>query len=206
MQIWSDWLTLAGICALGAMSPGPSLAVIVRHSVHGGRSQGLMAAGAHGLGIGIYALLSVLGIAAVLLAIPNLLRLLQIAGASYLLFLAGKAGMGAWKKAPPPRPANARTDTPAWRDGFLIAFLNPKVGLFFIALFSQFVGPSYSLTTKGLMALLAMTIDTAWYVLVALLLSTTMARSRFLHFHRWLDLLFALLLGLVALRVLWGLR
>jgi hypothetical protein len=33
MQLWTDWLTLAGICILGAMSPGPSLAVIVRHSV-----------------------------------------------------------------------------------------------------------------------------------------------------------------------------
>ena len=204
MLLWSDWLALAVICLLGAMFPGPSLAVIVRHSVHGGRSQGILAACAHGLGIGLYALLSVLGIAAVLLAAPGLLWGLQLAGALFLLFLAWQAGHAALKADKAIAPASG-SHRQAWRDGFLMAFLNPKVALFFIALFSQFVVPGQTLLSKGGMALLAMGIDALWYILVALLLSTTVARQRFLDWRRYLEGLFALLLAGLALRVLWGL-
>ena len=204
MQLWTDWLTLAGICLLGAMSPGPSLAVIVRHSVHGGRREGIIAAWAHGAGIGLYALLSVLGIAALLLAAPGLLWGLQTGGALFLLYLAWQAGRSALSGAPvADKPGMGSRQ--AGRDGFLMAFLNPKTGLFFIALFSQFVVPGQELLSKGGMALLAMGIDGLWYTLVALLLSTTVARQRFLDYRRYLEGLFALLLAALALRVLWGL-
>jgi threonine/homoserine/homoserine lactone efflux protein len=202
MQLWTDWLTLAGICILGAMSPGPSLAVIVRHSVHGGRRQGMIAASAHGLGIGLYALLSVLGIAALLLTAPTLLWGLQLGGALFLLYLAWQAGRRAIFATGGAVPAPA-SGGQAWRDGFLMAFLNPKAALFFIALFSQFVVAGQSLSSKVGMAALAMGIDTAWYLLVALLLGSTAARQRFLQLQRQLEALFALLLAALALRMLW---
>ena len=202
MQLWTDWLSLAGICLLGAMSPGPSLAVIVRHSVHGGRREGIIAAWAHGAGIGLYALLSVLGIAALLLAAPGLLWGLQAGGALFLLYLAWQAGRSALSDSIP-TSSPALSGRQAWRDGFLMAFLNPKTGLFFIALFSQFVVPGQDLLSKGGMALLAMGIDGLWYTLVALLLSATVARQRFLDYRRYLEGLFALLLAVLALRMLW---
>ena len=202
MQLWTDWLTLAGICLLGAMSPGPSLAVVVRHSIHGRRRQGIITAWAHGLGIGLYALLSVLGIATILFAAPGLLRGLQLGGALFLLYLAWQAGRSALVNKTATVPI-ASTHHQAARDGFLIAFLNPKTGLFFIALFSQFVVPGQELLSKGGMALLAMGIDGLWYTLVALLLSTTVARQRFLDYRHYLEGLFALLLAALALRVLW---
>ncbi len=204
MQLWTDWLTLAGICLLGAMSPGPSLAVIVRHSVHGGRREGIIAAWAHGAGIGLYALLSVLGIAALLLAAPGLLWGLQLGGALFLLYLAWQAGRCALRATVQATEVGS-SGRRAALDGFLMAFLNPKTGLFFIALFSQFVVAGQSLLSKGGMALVALVIDALWYTLVALLLSTALARQRFLDFRRYLEGLFALLLAALALRVLWGL-
>ena len=202
MLLWSDWLILSGICLLGAMSPGPSLAVIVRHSIHGGRRQGIIAAWSHGLGIGLYALLSVLGIAALLLAAPGLLWGLQLAGAVFLLYLAWRAGRSALLANEPP-VTTAASGQLAGRDGFLMAFLNPKTGLFFIALFSQFVVPEQSLPVKSAMALLALVIDALWYTTVAVLLSTAMVRQRFLDFRRYLEGLFALLLTALAMRMLW---
>ena len=50
------WLSLLTVCLLGAMSPGPSLAVVAKHSLAGGRINGLVTA-QEPLGIGIYALL-----------------------------------------------------------------------------------------------------------------------------------------------------
>ncbi len=38
-----SWLSVAGVCCLGAMSPGPSLAVVIQHTVRGGRSNNMPA-------------------------------------------------------------------------------------------------------------------------------------------------------------------
>ena len=51
----SQWALLASVFTLGAMSPGPSLAVVLRNTMVGGRSQGVSTGIGHGLGFGIYA-------------------------------------------------------------------------------------------------------------------------------------------------------
>ncbi|MDZ7809028.1 MAG: LysE family transporter [Arhodomonas sp.] len=77
------WFSLAAVCAVGAVSPGPSLAVVVRHSVRGSRTHGVAAALAHAVGIGVYALLTTLGLAAVVTADPLVwTRLIALAGAA----------------------------------------------------------------------------------------------------------------------------
>ena len=63
---------------------------------------------------------------------------------------------------------------PLWRyakDGFLIVFLNPKIMIFFLAVFSQFLTPEQSLFTQFTAATLASVIDGLWYALVAVLVS-----------------------------------
>ena len=49
------WSQLALVCLLGAMSPGPSLALIIRNSINYNRLSGFLSSIGHGLGIGIYA-------------------------------------------------------------------------------------------------------------------------------------------------------
>ena len=60
------WIAVTLACALGAMSPGPSLAVVVNHTLAHGRSAGCFAAISHGVGVGIYALITVFGLAVVI--------------------------------------------------------------------------------------------------------------------------------------------
>ena len=100
------WLTVVSICLLGAMSPGPSLAVVLKQTISGGRKTGLVAATTHGLGIGLYALLCISGIAFMITTSPVLFKGLQWAGAGYLVWigiqgLRAKAGHGT-KLADPP--------------------------------------------------------------------------------------------------------
>jgi len=64
-------LAISVICALGAISPGPSLAVVIRNTINGGRKQGVLTGVGHGLGLGIYALLSVMGISSYITYNPN---------------------------------------------------------------------------------------------------------------------------------------
>lgn len=163
------WLSVVAVCALGAASPGPSLLVVVRHALKN-RRQGVAAALAHAAGIGLYALLTVLGLAAVLAAHPLAYQTVAIGGALYLAWL----GVGALRggeetaAAAPGAPVNWSS---AVRDGFNIALLNPKVAIFFLLLFSQFVAPEAGVRDTAILALTAMLVDAGWYLLVALALS-----------------------------------
>ena len=63
------WAALATVFVLGAMSPGPSLAVVLHNTMAGGRRQGVLTGIGHGLGFGLYAFLAAVGMATAL-ALP----------------------------------------------------------------------------------------------------------------------------------------
>ena len=58
-------------------------------------------------------------------------------------------------------------------EGFAIAFFNPKIALFLVAVLAQVLKPGMGFETKLAIGALGMTIDTLWYVLVALVLTGT---------------------------------
>lgn len=167
------WAQVAAICAMGAMSPGPSLAVVLRNTMVGGKGAGVATGAGHGLGILIYAGAVVTGLAVLLHALPGLETAIAAAGIALLVWLGlgflgirfGRAGGGAATEAVSGRGGFAA--------GFLIAFLNPKIAAFFLAVFAPFIRLDATAAEKAGMAALAGTIDTAWYVLVALVLSGT---------------------------------
>lgn len=108
----ATWLTVVSICILGAMSPGPSLALVLKQTLNGGRRHGMITALSHGLGVGFYAFLSILGLAAVITTSPLAFSILQWGGALYLAWLGVKglmAGPGTapgsqWWSQPPVPP------------------------------------------------------------------------------------------------------
>jgi len=174
----SAWLSLLAICVLGAMSPGPSLALVVRNTVNRGRGAGLITAISHGLGVGVYALATALGLAAIIATQPTLHRVITLAGAGYLLWL----GASAMRAGHPANQSNADPARPdpvpgsgwtAVRDGLAMALLNPKIAVFFLALFSQFVAPAAPGATIAVLAGTATLVDAGWYALVATGLSAS---------------------------------
>ncbi len=198
----SIWLTVVSICLLGAMSPGPSLAVVLQQTLRGGRQTGLVAAITHGLGIGLYALLCISGIAVMITASPVLFTSLQWAGAAYLLWL-GIKGLMARARADATL-AEAPTTGSAARDGFLVVFLNPKVAVFFIALFSQVIGSDTTWLEKLAYAATAMFIDMAWYMIVAWSFSNPRWLGTLQRNVVWLERIFGVVLIALALRLMAG--
>lgn len=196
------WLSVVSICLLGAMSPGPSLAVILKQTLSGGRTTGLVAAVTHGFAIGLYALLCISGIAVVITTSPVLFKAMQWAGAAYLVWM-GVNGLRA--RAGEDRPLDDPPTTgSAARDGFVIAFLNPKVAIFFIALFSQVIGNDTSWLERLAYAATALVIDMAWYVVVAWSFSNPRWLGRLQANVVWLERLFGLILIALALRLFAG--
>lgn len=165
------WLSVATICALGAASPGPSLAVVVRHTITGSRVHGIAAALSHAAGVGIYAALTVVGLAALMVAEPRIYRAVALIGAAYLLWLGINSLRSAADNPEAGTTRPAASIGAAARDGFAIAFLNPKIAVFFLALFSQFVAPDSGALDTAILALTALAIDGGWYTLVAIGLS-----------------------------------
>lgn len=194
----ADWVTLVGICFLGACSPGPSLAIVLKHSLTGGRLQGSVVAMAHAFGVGLYALLSISGLALVIVTSERLFALLQWVGALYLIWL-GLKGLRS-KAADPAEPVLTEAALgAAARDGFMIVFLNPKIALFFIALFAQLVGVDNNSLDKLICAFTAMIVDGLWYLLMAWLMSQPRWHSRLQRNAHWLQRLFGvILIGLAA--------
>lgn len=200
---FTTWLPLATICILGAMSPGPSLAVVLKNTLAGGRSEGVKTALAHGFGVGLYAFATVAGLAALITGSPMAFMVIQWLGALFLAYLGVKALRGSTGVA-----EAARSDTElsysgnGLRSGFLTAFLNPKLAIFFAALFSQFVSAQAQLPEKLVMASTAAVIDAGWYLLVVLILSHSKVLTVLRRRAALLDRIFGVLLLLLAVRIL----
>ncbi len=179
------WLLLTMTLLAGAMSPGPSVALVLRTAITHGRSSALAVALAHGVGISVYALAVVLGLAALIQNSVFFMNALQIGGALFLLYLGCRmlfGGIRALTEAT--REGGDGTDQVTSKDnnsvlglwqhalnGFLIVFFNPKVVIFFVAIFSQFLSTEQLISTQVFAALMAGLIDAAWYALVGILAS-----------------------------------
>ena len=198
------WLSLAVICIMGALSPGPSLAVVVKNTLFGGSTQGYATAISHGLGVALYAAITALGIGIIIVQSTLIFTIIQYTGAAFLLYLGVKAIFS--KKQNITLEENNSQETNqqtvnGWRDGFLIAFLNPKLAIFFLALFSQFVSAEASNQQKVIMVATVGIIDTAWYVIVAYTFSRGVILNKLKRNSHIIDRITGSFLILLAARV-----
>lgn len=197
------WLSVTLACLLGAMSPGPSLAVIVNLSLSQGRIAGLIAAVTHGLMIGLFAFSTAFGLVVIVERNPLIFNTVQIAGCVFLIWMAVKLLIITANREIVSVVTAQSSKWLAARDGLLIALVNPKIIIFFSALFSQFVDASSQLWEKTLLALIAGTVDMLWYMLIAVVISNSSSNETGLNAYKkygqWLDKLFAVVLLVIAI-------
>ena len=197
----TTWLSLVAICCLGAMSPGPSLAVVLRHTISNGRAHGMATAVSHAAGVALWALLTVWGLAVLVVEWPLIYKLLTYAGAMYLMWMGIKAlrskGTGPLQVEPIIAPMSE-----AARDGLMVSLLNPKLAFFFIALFSQFVSAELVMADKLIMTGTAAVIDAVWYIIVALALSQSKVLEKLQSQSATIDKISGVILLGLGLRVL----
>ena len=170
----SAWVALATVFTLGAMSPGPSLAVVLRNTMAGGRSQGISTGIGHGIGFGIYAFLAALGIATALSANEDVEQFLRVGGVLILLWLGVtflRHAMAGPRQATDLDVSHGPSDKVGFAQGFSIALLNPKIMAWMLALYAPFIEADSSLETLIGMGILGMFIDGTWYVTVATVLT-----------------------------------
>ena len=177
-------LILAIVCASGAISPGPSLAVVIRNTITGGRAQGIMTGLGHGIGLTIYAFIAVMGLSSMLIGNQTLFVCVQIAGSFWLIWIGCNMILSSPKEY---SNKNVFSRKRGFVEGFMIAFLNPKILVFFVAVFSQFIHSELTNIDRTIIVMVAGVIDTFWYVFVAMLLAGSNFVDKIKKYSVWID-------------------
>ena len=163
-----DWLTISLICVAGATTPGPSLLVIVYINNREGMISGIIASIAHGIGIFIYALISIYAISFINKNLPTITPILQLIGALFLIFISYK--MIFFKSSKNIFQNNLQLSkkySGSFLLGLTTSIINPKILIFLTSVFSQFINDEFSNYTKIGIGLVAGIIDAVWYILVS---------------------------------------
>lgn len=197
------WLSLFTICLLGAMSPGPSLAIVAKHSLAGGRINGIATAWAHATGIAIYALITLVGLAAILQQSPLLFKGISIIGAAYLAYLGMNALRSKGGIAAKLESGEKVSVYQSAKEGFLISLTSPKIMMFFTALFSQFITAGNETSSKAIIVATPYIVDGLWYTLITIMLSSPVFIERLRVKAKLIDQLSGLVLIALACRVVW---
>mgnify|MGYP001418798205 CR=1 FL=1 len=152
------------VCLLGAMSPGPSMVVVINNAIFKNRFNGILTALGHGFGIGIYALCAVLGIG--LIIETNMLIFNGIQSLSILfLFYLGIQSIRSDSELD--FTGNEFTSgIKSFLQGLTISILNPKIFIWFIAIYSQFMSATNNLSLNVSLILIACIVDGLWYIIL----------------------------------------
>jgi len=154
------------------------------------------------MGIGVYALVTTLGLAVLLKEAPLVFKGISIVGALFLAWLgvlALPSNGGICKKLAAGESTSVFNAT---RDGLAVSLFNPKILLFFLALFSQFVIEAKNIWGQTAIVLTPLLVDGLWYTLVAFLLSHRWVLPRLQRNAFWIDKLSGIVLILLAIRVI----
>tara|TARA_B100000902_G_scaffold399664_1_gene471681 strand:+ start:3953 stop:4576 length:624 start_codon:yes stop_codon:yes gene_type:complete len=194
-----DWFYLGVICFLGACSPGPSLLVVLGFVSSEGKKAGISVSIGHGVGVFLYALLSTLGLGVLITHYSVVFNIVQIVGAIFLLWIGCKIAVSSFSSNTDSSSViNYPKNNSRFLEGLLVAVLNPKIGIFFISLFSQFLSPDQTIVVQSAMALMAGGIDTIVYCAIVLLASTKSASNLLKKYKIKISIIFAILLILLA--------
>ncbi len=133
----------AAASVLLVLTPGPNLLYLVSRTLCQGRAAGLVSLVGTTSGFAFHVLAAALGLSAVFIAVPFAYDAVRWAGAAYLVWLAWDAVRpGAQGGLFKPRTLPPEPSARLLRNGVITSILNPKVALFYLALFPQFVDPA----------------------------------------------------------------
>ena len=190
-DFWLNWILLMGIFGMALASPGPDFVIAVRNSVLYSRFIGLCTAIGFALGVCVHVAYTLFGIAAIISQSVILFNILKYAGAAYLLYIGIQSlrsrGFQEENQTVETKKSTAMSPFQALWSGFLTNVLNPKATLFFLAIFSQFIGPETSIAAQLIYGGTCVVMTGLWFSIVAVVLTNPQIKSIFLRFTKWID-------------------
>ena len=195
------FLQIFFMCLLGAMSPGPSMVVVINNAIFKNRYHGILTSIGHGIGIGIYALFAVLGIGIAIETNLFLFNGIKILSVIFLIFLGIKSIINKTKLDFDKKNIRKEEAT-SFLQGFSISILNPKIFIWLVAIYSQFMSLDNDIIFNSYLVLTAGIVDAAWYIFLTLLVTSNLAlefvKNKIANLQRFLGIIF-IALGLALL-------
>ena len=154
------------VCLLGAMSPGPSMALVINNAIFKGRHNGILTSLGHGIGITVYATFAVLGVGLIIKTNILIFNSLKVLSIIFLIFIGIKSILN--NEQLNIEKKDIKENTIAFMQGFSISILNPKILIWFIAIYSQFMSTNNDLIFNVYLISVAGIIDACWYIILTL--------------------------------------
>ena len=195
------------IYAAIVVSPGPSFALVSRLALRGEMRRCRGAIAGIATAATFYAVLAMLGLAAVLNELGWLARTVQVIGGLYLVYL----GLRAWFPGHEDvaRPllrsticVNHADFRSGLRLGILINLSNPKGIAFFVGLYAAAVPPDATLSTRLAVLLGGLVLELGWYNVVARTLSIEKLRLAYQAWSKWIERCLGAVLVFFGLRMI----
>ncbi|MDQ2943694.1 MAG: LysE family translocator [Candidatus Dormibacteraeota bacterium] len=146
----SGLLAFGGVCVLLAITPGPDMAVVTKNALAHGRRGVVLTTTGIAVALLIWTAATAVGLSALLRSSGEALFVLKLVGAAYLAYLGLRTLIESRHRptdllagAPAPAPGHS-----IFRQGFLSALSNPKLGVFFVTFLPQFVVPGQALLPR----------------------------------------------------------
>lgn len=165
-------LTFVPVAALLSITPGAATALVVRNAARGGRRHAFFTTSGNSIGVLAWACFAAIGIAAAVAASAAVFDAVKLAGAAVLVVIGLRSllsrGAGVTARS---GSVNA-SEGAAFREGLLTSLANPKLAVFFVALFPQFIPRGAAVLPSALaMAAVIVAVDLVWYSALALLVA-----------------------------------
>lgn len=191
---WSDILSFALVASLLVMSPGPNGVLVAKTVPTSGKGAGFANVLGFVAAFYLHGVLAILGISIILVQSAIAFTIIKYLGAAYLCWIGINALVAAYrgietaKEVPPAR--RKRTLFNAFVEGLLTNALNPKVSMFYLAAFPQFIsiGETSALSCFTLVFLHSM-INAIWFGAMVILFAKLSTIARNGGFQRWLKAL-----------------
>jgi threonine/homoserine/homoserine lactone efflux protein len=187
----AEILTFTIVAGLLVMSPGPNGVLVAKTVPTSGRAAGFANVAGFVTAFYLHGALSILGISILLVQSATAFAIVKYLGAAYLCWIGLKAlyeayrGVEAAKAVAPAR--RRRSLLNAFGEGLLTNALNPKVSMFYLAAFPQFIpAGEASATSAFVLVVIHSLINAVWFTAMVLLLARLTAAARNGTFQRWL--------------------
>lgn len=181
--------------------------MVARTALAVSRRDGLAAAVGMGVGGVAFSLVAVLGLLALLAAVPALHLAIKLVGGGYLLYLGSRIWRGAGQPLAISVSSRADGASRALRSfmlGFTTQISNPKTAVVYASIFASLLPPDAPPLVLVALPVIVFLIETAWYSVVAVALSAPSPRSRYLASKAWLDRAAGGIMCLLGIKLLVG--
>jgi len=199
-----EYFTILSVFTIGAISPGPDFAMVLRQSVIHGRKEAIFTSLGISLALLVHGAYTILGLGIIISQSLILFTILKYLGAAYLLWL----GISALLSKAPKAIDNENNETPstispikAFTIGFLTNLLNPKAMLFFVSLFTIIVSFDTQVLHKVFYVISMSVILFLWFSLVSIFFTTQKMRNSFYKLGKWFNRITGLALIFLAIKV-----